>query len=174
MSSGSLIRTLIVNSVKTNALIARLVPVVYEDRRLLAVVKPAGIDVGASCRSSGLVELLQGLCPDGESLMPCNRLNRFESGVLMLAKDPLMAAHVRTGFKTARITQEYVAVVRASMSQPVRTIDASHGTSRGRERKRSGRRSKKNGARTLAASKAGAAVSTTVTRLKRGPRWVSD
>ena len=171
MPASSLIHTLIVNSVNTNALISRLVPIVYEDRRLLAVVKPAGIDVGVSSRSSGLVELLQGFRPDGESLMPCNRLNRFESGVLMLAKDPLMAAHVRTGLKTGRITQEYVAVVRASMSQPVRTIDASHGTSRGRDKKRSGRRSKKNGARTVTSSQTGATVSTTVTRLKRGPRW---
>ncbi len=102
------------------SLIAKLLPAPYEDDGLLVVVKPAGIDVGGlpEKASAGLVELLAELFPQRERLTPINRLSRYESGLLLLAKDPQMAARLRAAWKAGAVEQEYVAVVRGRMSKP--------------------------------------------------------
>jgi 23S rRNA (cytosine1962-C5)-methyltransferase len=99
------------------SLLNNLVPVLYEDGALLAVNKPAGVDVGQMPGESrvGLVDLIiQERGPD-EPLHVTNRLSRYESGVLLLAKKPVMARHVRTGLKTGHIVQEYLAVLSGEM-----------------------------------------------------------
>ncbi len=101
----------------TEALLHKLVPILFEDEHLLAVDKPAGIDAGASANqpADGLAEILAQIRGLGETLTPANRLSRHESGVLLLGKEPTIVAHIRTGLRSSRITQEYLAVVLGKM-----------------------------------------------------------
>lgn len=84
------------------------------------MVKPAGVDVGGLEKqySPGLIELLGGLRQKGESLHAVNRLSRYESGILILAKNAAAAAHFRAEWKNGRVAQEYIAVVRGRMEKP--------------------------------------------------------
>jgi 23S rRNA (cytosine1962-C5)-methyltransferase len=108
----------------------------HEDDILLALSKPAGVDVGGleDQGTPGLLELLPAIRPPGERLHVVNRLSRFESGILILAKDPSAAATLRAAWKSSRVHQEYVAVVLGRLPQPRIAIDASFGSSRGRSR----------------------------------------
>ena len=94
-------------------LVLKLVPILFEDDRLLAVVKPAGVDVGAKPGHStpGLVELLAAVRGPGDRLEPINRLSRFESGVLLLGKEPEIVRTLRADLRAGRVRQEYYAVV---------------------------------------------------------------
>ena len=89
--------------------INRLIPTLYEDEHVLAVAKPAGIDTGGLARQTtpGLLEVVTELRGDDVSLIPANRLSRYESGVLLFAKSTVMARHIRTGLRSMRIQQEY-------------------------------------------------------------------
>lgn len=119
---------------KTPALVRRLIPVVHEDDLLLAVHKPAGLDTTTppGGRAEGAVEIVAALRGRGETLRPINRLSRYESGILLLAKDPATAQFVRTGLRTGAVQQEYVAVVHGRPARPHLVVGAEHGRSRGR------------------------------------------
>ena len=61
--------------------------VIYEDKRLLVVNKPAGVAVhGGSGISHGVVELLRHARPDLADLGLVHRIDRETSGCLVLAK----------------------------------------------------------------------------------------
>jgi len=145
--------------VKHDKLIERLVPTLYEDDEILAIEKPAGIDTSRLPKQpmSGIVEVIGALRGDKEHLEPANRLSRYESGILLLAKTPALARHIRTGLKTMRVTQQYVAVVLGKMPQARITIDPQRGSSRG---KTGGRR------RQAPERSAGAATATAATSLQ--------
>ncbi len=119
-----------------SAFLQNLVPTLYEDDQVLAVGKPAGSDVGAGGEgsASGLVDALVKCRGGNEALQPANRLNRHESGVLLLGKNPEIVGHIRAGIRSNRITQEYVAVVLGRVAESTLVIDSSHGASRGRRR----------------------------------------
>ncbi len=111
---------------KAKPLIQKLIPHLFEDDRFLVVDKPAGIDVGgmADRGITGMVELLGELAGGGKPLHVVNRLSRYESGVLILAKDVESAAFVRNGLKAQRVEQEYTAVVIGRMREPKLTLDS--------------------------------------------------
>lgn len=119
-------------------LVNRLVPTLYEDDCLLAVEKPAGVDVGGGPSQSapGLLDSLAKVRNRRENLEPANRLSRHESGVLLVGKEPDTVRHIRAGLRSAQIAQEYVAIVLGSMREPSLTIRAGRGTSRGKGRQR--------------------------------------
>ena len=147
-------------------LTGKLIPTLFDDEHLLAVVKPAGIDVGAtpSGRHRGLVELLGELRGKSETLLPINRLSRFESGVLLLGKSQQVAADFRAAIKAGRIQCEYAAVVVGKSAQPGLTIDSGHGASRGQKHVR---RKKKVG---TSGEPSGQPSLTRVDVLHRGPK----
>lgn len=103
------------------------VPVLYEDDSLLVVVKPAGIDTGDARdgSQSGLVELLTQLrdeaCEKADRpnikrrFHATNRLSRYESGILVLAKNLGMAQRIRSALKAGNVELEYTAVVQGQM-----------------------------------------------------------
>lgn len=107
-----------------DVLINKLVPTLYEDDRLLAVCKPAGVDTGGAAGrvGAGLVEILADVRGSGEKLQPVNRLTRYESGVLLIGKDPAIVTHIRSGLRLMRIVQDYVAVVVGKMRESRLTI----------------------------------------------------
>ncbi len=114
---------------ETAPLVRELLPIVYEDAALLAVLKPAGIDVGGTKVSShapaSVLELIRSLRPGGENLTVINRLSRYESGLLLLAKDADVAARLRVQWKSAAVEQEYVAVVTGRMKSGKLVLDSS-------------------------------------------------
>ncbi len=102
-----------------DVLISKLVPTLFEDDRLLAVVKPAGVETGGAAGrvGAGLVEILADVRGSGEKLQPVNRLTRYESGVLLIGKDPAIVTDIRAALRLMRIVQEYVAVVVGQMRE---------------------------------------------------------
>jgi len=119
-------------------LLNKLVPTLYEDDCLLAVVKPAGVDVGGgrSQSATGLLDTLAEVRDRGEKLEPASRLSRYESGVLLVGKEPGIVRHIRAELRTTQIMHEYVAVVLGSMREPSLTIGGGRGASRGKGKQR--------------------------------------
>ncbi len=117
-------------------LIETLLPTLYEDDSLLAVDKPAGIDTGGLEDQSarGVIDILTELRGDDITLVAANRLSRYESGVLVLAKNPAIVRHIRTGLRTMRIAQQYAIVVLGKMTQNRMTIGSHRGASRGKNK----------------------------------------
>ena len=117
-------------------LVQRLVPTLYEDDDLLAVVKPAGVDAGVTgqAATTDLVGLLARKRGEAKTLTDANRLSRYESCVLLLGKNAAIVQHIRNGLRSNRIEQEYIAVVLGRMAQSPLIIDAAQGSSRGRRR----------------------------------------
>lgn len=71
-------------------------PVIYEDRDLLVIDKPAGVAVhGGSGVSFGVIEQLRAARPDERFLELAHRLDRETSGLLMVARSrrALLALH---------------------------------------------------------------------------------
>ncbi len=110
-------------------LLQKLIPVLFEDEQILAIGKPAGVDVGGLPNEDaiGLVEIVRNLRGRNEPLSPINRLSRFESGVLLLGKTPGVAARIRGMLKSFRLEQEYVAVVNGRMKTPTLQLDSQRG-----------------------------------------------
>lgn len=94
-----------------------LLPRLFEDDHFLAVEKPAGLDVGGQVDQFGVVEILRQIRSKSENFFVVNRLSRYESGVLLLAKSADAADFVRTGLKAQRVDQEFVAVVIGKMKE---------------------------------------------------------
>jgi 23S rRNA pseudouridine1911/1915/1917 synthase len=93
--------------------------VLYEDRHLIVVDKPAGLVVhpGAGNYSGTLVNALLHRCPDlagiGGVLRPgiVHRLDKDTSGVLVAAKDDLAHRFLAEQFKKHTAKREYVGIV---------------------------------------------------------------
>jgi len=117
-----------------NETIGRLVPRLFEDGDLLAVEKPAGIDVtsGPGRSAPGLVEILAAAGGQHGPLAPINRLSRYESGVLLLAKNTAVGEFIRKGLQAHQVEQSYVAIVLGRPAEPVVSVDPLCGASRGR------------------------------------------
>ena len=115
----------------------RLLPLLFEDEALLALDKPAGIDVGGDADAPpGLIELYGEVRNLKSPLLPVNRLSRYESGVLLLAKTPDVAEFLRTGLRECRFELEFVAVVHGRLPERSLLIGAERGASHGRGRQR--------------------------------------
>ena len=132
----------------TKPLIETLLPILYEDDHLLAIAKPAGVDVGATGQSTvGLVDILAEIRGHGETLRPANRLSRYESGVLLLGKESTIVERIRGAFRSARVSQEYVAVVLGRMAKPRLVIAAEGGTSQRRRSRQEATAKRRSGPR---------------------------
>lgn len=112
-------------------------PTLYEDDVLLAVEKPAGLDIGGDeGGTSGLLDLLKTVREPTTGWHPVNRLSRYESGVLILAKDTATAEFLRTGLREQSVEQTYVAVVHGRTRDRTTLIGADRGASHGKGRQR--------------------------------------
>ncbi len=102
-----------------------MIPTLFEDEWLLAVVKPAGIDTGNARAGSspGLAETLADVRGKGERLHATNRLSRYESGILLLAKQRPVADLIRKALKTGKVQSEYAAVVTGRLPGTKALID---------------------------------------------------
>ncbi len=86
--------------------------VIYEDRRLLVVDKPAGLAVhGGSGISHGVIELLRHGRPDLKDLALVHRIDRETSGCLVIAKRRSALRELHARFRDSQVEKNYLALV---------------------------------------------------------------
>lgn len=89
--------------------------IVYEDKALLVINKPAGIAVhGGSGLNYGVIEAFRQLRPDAKDLELVHRLDRDTSGLLMIAKKRSMLRHLHEALRGDGVDKRYMALVRGS------------------------------------------------------------
>ncbi|TNF32841.1 MAG: RluA family pseudouridine synthase [Gammaproteobacteria bacterium] len=100
--------------------------ILYEDKNLLVLNKPAGIAVHAGSNvSHGVIEALRQLKPDCDSLELVHRLDRDTSGCLVLAKTRPMLMQLHELFRQDRGLQKiYRALLVGRWQGGERLIDA--------------------------------------------------
>lgn len=99
--------------------------ILSEDAELLAVSKPAGLDVFASrhSRQESLWSWLRAARPELESVgdrgQPAivHRLDRYTSGILLVARDPRTYRTLRRAFGASEISKDYLALVEGQVPE---------------------------------------------------------
>jgi 23S rRNA pseudouridine955/2504/2580 synthase len=91
---------------------AMLENVLYEDKRLLVINKPAGVAVhGGSGVSHGVIELLRHARPDLKDLELVHRIDRETSGCLVMAKRRSALRELHERFREGQVEKNYLALV---------------------------------------------------------------
>lgn len=99
--------------------------VVYEDKRLLVVNKPAGVAVhGGSGISHGVIELLRHARADLRDLGLVHRLDRETSGCLVMAKRRSALRDLHARFREGQVRKNYLALVVGDWQYGEQLIDA--------------------------------------------------
>ncbi|MFN6147239.1 MAG: RluA family pseudouridine synthase [Planctomycetota bacterium] len=90
----------------------------YEDAAVLVVDKPAHLPMHADgpFRQSTLVHLLQTRRAE-PALGPCHRLDRETSGVVLLARNPLVRQSLQREFAAGAVTKTYLVLVRGVVAE---------------------------------------------------------
>ena len=87
--------------------------IVYADKTLIVINKPAGIAVhGGSGVSLGVIEVFRQIRPDAKDLELVHRLDRDTSGLLMIAKRRSMLRHLHEALRGDGVDKRYHALVR--------------------------------------------------------------
>ncbi|WP_145142870.1 23S rRNA pseudouridine(955/2504/2580) synthase RluC [Pseudomonas duriflava] len=87
--------------------------IVYEDKALIVINKPAGIAVhGGSGISQGVIEIFRQLRPEARDIELVHRLDRDTSGLLMIAKKRSMLRHLHEALRGDGVDKRYHALVR--------------------------------------------------------------
>jgi len=91
---------------------AMLRHVIYEDKRLLVINKPAGLAVhGGSGISHGVIELLRHARSDLADLSLVHRIDRETSGCLVMAKRRSALRELHARFRDGQVQKNYLALV---------------------------------------------------------------
>ena len=99
--------------------------IVYEDKALIVLNKPAGIAVhGGSGLSFGVIEAFRQLRPDAKELELVHRLDRDTSGLLMIAKKRSMLRHLHTQLRGDGVDKRYMALVRGHWATSKKQVNA--------------------------------------------------
>ncbi len=99
--------------------------IVYEDKGLIVLNKPAGIAVhGGSGLSFGVIEAFRQLRPDAKELELVHRLDRDTSGLLMIAKKRSMLRHLHEALRGDGVDKRYMALVRGSWPTSKKKVSA--------------------------------------------------
>ena len=99
--------------------------VVYEDDHLLAVNKPAGMPVHPSAghRGDTLANAFAAAYPR-LTFRPVNRLDRYTTGLVLIAKTPMAAAALGAQLRQGQVQKTYWAVTEGLPNPPAGRIDA--------------------------------------------------
>lgn len=98
--------------------------VIYEDRHLIALDKPAGIAVhGGSGLSLGVIEALRAQRPR-ETLELVHRLDRDTSGCLLVARDRKTLRELHALIREGAMEKKYLALVRGNWQHGELRVDA--------------------------------------------------
>ena len=99
--------------------------IVFEDKALIVLNKPAGIAVhGGSGLSYGVIEALRQLRPDAKELELVHRLDRDTSGLLMVAKKRSMLRHLHQALRGDGVDKRYMALVRGRWDTGKKQVNA--------------------------------------------------
>lgn len=99
--------------------------IIYEDKALIVLNKPAGIAVhGGSGLSFGVIEALRQLRPDAKELELVHRLDRDTSGLLMIAKKRSMLRHLHQELRGDGVDKRYMALVRGRWDTSKKQVNA--------------------------------------------------
>jgi len=99
--------------------------VLYEDKRLLVLNKPAGIAVhGGSGLSYGVIEALRVLRPDEKQMELVHRLDRETSGCLLVAKRRSALRALHELLRTNQVDKSYVALLAGQWDRKRANVDA--------------------------------------------------
>jgi 23S rRNA pseudouridine955/2504/2580 synthase len=99
--------------------------IVYEDKALIVLNKPAGIAVhGGSGLNYGVIEAFRQLRPDAKDLELVHRLDRDTSGLLMIAKKRSMLRHLHEALRGDGVDKRYMALVRGHWATAKKQIAA--------------------------------------------------
>lgn len=86
--------------------------VLYQDRGLLVLNKPAGLAVhGGSGLGFGLIECLRQSRPDERNLELVHRLDRDTSGCLLVARKPAILKDLHRQLRNGEVDKRYLALV---------------------------------------------------------------
>src|SRR5450631_4622376 len=98
--------------------------VIYQDRHLLVIDKPAGVAVhGGSGMSFGVIEVLRASRPR-ETLELVHRLDRDTSGCLLVARDRATLTSLHAMIRDGGMQKTYLALVAGSWQLGSKRIDA--------------------------------------------------
>ncbi|HOB60705.1 MAG TPA: RluA family pseudouridine synthase [Candidatus Competibacteraceae bacterium] len=98
--------------------------VLYQDREILILDKPAGLAVHkGSGLDYGVIEALRALRPEEPFLELAHRLDRETSGCLALARTPTALRSIQEAFKTGRVEKRYLALVRGYWNHGPREVN---------------------------------------------------
>lgn len=99
--------------------------IVYEDKQMLVVNKPAGIAVhGGSGLQFGIIEAFRQLRPQCKELELVHRLDRDTSGLLMLAKKRSQLRRLHAALRNGSIDKGYMALVAGSWPTSRKQVSA--------------------------------------------------
>ena len=113
------------------------IPVLYEDRWVVAVNKPPGIAVHPAGRilDRTVITEFRRRCAGAGGIDPadiklCHRLDLETSGVLLLSRDPVSMPEFAASFEQRRAHKEYLALVHGAMRDEEGLIDLPIGPAR--------------------------------------------
>ncbi|WAJ36369.1 23S rRNA pseudouridine(955/2504/2580) synthase RluC [Pseudomonas sp. GOM7] len=99
--------------------------IVYEDKALIVLNKPAGIAVhGGSGLNYGVIEAFRQLRPEAKDLELVHRLDRDTSGLLMIAKKRSMLRHLHEQLRGDGVDKRYMALVRGHWATARKQVNA--------------------------------------------------
>lgn len=105
--------------------------ILYEDRRILVLDKPAGMPVHAGTGVDfGCIEALRSLTPELRASDLVHRLDRGTSGCLLVAKRHAALRQLHELLRTGAMDKRYLALVQGRWSRGRSRIDVSLGTRR--------------------------------------------
>lgn len=98
--------------------------VIYDDRDLIVVNKPAGVAVhGGSGLSFGVIETLRALHPELKELELVHRLDRETSGCLLIAKRRAVLRELHAMLREREMEKRYLTLVCGKWPFGTKTID---------------------------------------------------
>ncbi|MCU0834599.1 MAG: RluA family pseudouridine synthase [Chromatiaceae bacterium] len=99
--------------------------ILYEDERLIAIDKPAGLAVhGGSGLSHGVIEAMRRLRPDLTDLELVHRLDRETSGCLLLAKRRSALRSLHAALRASEVDKRYLALLVGRLPRREVAVDA--------------------------------------------------
>ena len=99
--------------------------IVYEDKALIVLNKPAGIAVhGGSGLHYGVIEAFRQMRPQCKEIELVHRLDRDTSGLLMLAKKRSMLRHLHEALRGDSVDKRYMALVSGRWPATRKQVDA--------------------------------------------------
>ncbi|MEG4499234.1 pseudouridine synthase [Microcoleus sp. F10-C6] len=106
--------------------VTQMLPIVYEDKWLIAVNKPSGLlSVPGRYRENqdSVFSRLRNLLPDSWDLMVVHRLDWETSGILLLARDKETSSQLRQQFERKQTHKVYEAVLSGTVKIEAGTIE---------------------------------------------------